>query len=62
MSALPPKADIRHCDRHVRFVPEADMERFLLAYQNIQRTHGAGDVHRLNRQLFTARSKNVRAF
>jgi len=24
MSALPPKADIRHCDRHVRFVPKAD--------------------------------------
>jgi len=26
MSALPPKADIRYCDRHVRFVPKADMK------------------------------------
>jgi hypothetical protein len=25
MSALPPKADIAECDRHLRFVPEADM-------------------------------------
>jgi hypothetical protein len=25
MSALPPKADIRSRDRHVRFVPKADM-------------------------------------
>jgi hypothetical protein len=25
MSALPPKADIRCRDRHVRFVPEADI-------------------------------------
>jgi hypothetical protein len=24
MSALPPKADIRHGDRHFRFVPKAD--------------------------------------
>src|SRR6516164_2348763 len=24
MSALPPKADIVECDRHVRFVPKAD--------------------------------------
>ena len=24
MSALPPKADIAECDRHVRFVPKAD--------------------------------------
>jgi hypothetical protein len=27
MSALPPKADIRHRDRDVRFVPEADIRR-----------------------------------
>src|SRR5215472_11319531 len=26
MSALPPKADIVECDRHVRFVPKADMK------------------------------------
>jgi len=26
MSALPPKADIAERDRHVRFVPEADMD------------------------------------
>jgi hypothetical protein len=26
MSALPPKADIAACDRHVRFVPLADMQ------------------------------------
>src|SRR5262249_4157917 len=26
MSALPPKADIRQCDWHVRFVPKADIE------------------------------------
>src|SRR5262249_1773730 len=25
MSALPPKADIRQCNRHVRFVPIADI-------------------------------------
>jgi len=25
MSALPPKADIVECDRHVRFVPKADI-------------------------------------
>jgi hypothetical protein len=25
MSAIPPKADIRHRDRHVRFVPKADI-------------------------------------
>jgi hypothetical protein len=25
MSALPPKGDIVECDRHVRFVPEADI-------------------------------------
>jgi hypothetical protein len=25
MSALPPKADIRHRDGHVRFVPKADI-------------------------------------
>jgi hypothetical protein len=25
MSALPPKADIRPCERHVRFVPKADI-------------------------------------
>jgi len=25
MSALPPKADIRCCDRHVRFVPKGDI-------------------------------------
>jgi hypothetical protein len=25
MSAIPPKADVRRRDRHVRFVPEADM-------------------------------------
>ena len=27
MSALPPKADIRHSDSHVRFVPKADILR-----------------------------------
>ena len=27
MSALPPKADIVECDRHVRFVPKADISR-----------------------------------
>jgi hypothetical protein len=27
MSALPPKADIAACDRHVRFVPKADIGR-----------------------------------
>jgi hypothetical protein len=27
MSALPPKADIRCRDRHVRFVPKADVSR-----------------------------------
>jgi hypothetical protein len=27
MSALPPKADIVECDRHVRFVPKADIVR-----------------------------------
>jgi hypothetical protein len=27
MSALPPKADIRYGDRHVRFVPKADIGR-----------------------------------
>ena len=26
MSALPPKADIDECDRHVRFVPKADID------------------------------------
>jgi len=25
MSALPPKADIDECDRHVRFVPNGDI-------------------------------------
>ena len=25
MSALPPKADFRFCNRHVRFVPKADI-------------------------------------
>ena len=29
MSALPPKADIVECDRHVRFVPKADIYRFI---------------------------------
>jgi hypothetical protein len=36
MSALPPKADIAECDRHVRFVPKADIsarpELFNLPY------------------------------
>jgi hypothetical protein len=27
MSALPPKADIRHCDGRARFVPKADIEQ-----------------------------------
>jgi len=27
MSALPPKADIAECDRHVSFVPKADVLR-----------------------------------
>jgi hypothetical protein len=27
LSALPPKADIVECDRHVRFVPETDILR-----------------------------------
>jgi hypothetical protein len=27
MSALPPKADIANCDRHVRFVPKAAVSR-----------------------------------
>jgi len=27
MSALPPKADIAESDRHVRFVPKADITR-----------------------------------
>ena len=26
MSALPPKGDIAECDRHVRFVPKADIQ------------------------------------
>ena len=25
VSALPPKADVVECDRHVRFVPKADI-------------------------------------
>jgi len=25
MSAFPPKADIADCDRHVRYVPKADI-------------------------------------
>jgi hypothetical protein len=29
MSALPPKADIVECDRHVRFVPIADIRACL---------------------------------
>jgi hypothetical protein len=29
MSALPPKADIAEHGRHVRFVPKADMRRFI---------------------------------
>jgi hypothetical protein len=28
MSALPPKADIAECSRHVRFVPIADIASF----------------------------------
>jgi hypothetical protein len=33
MSALPPKADIVECDRHVRFVPKADIELSALRTQ-----------------------------
>jgi hypothetical protein len=29
MSALPPKADIAKCDRHVRFVPQADIASYI---------------------------------
>ena len=29
MSAIPPKADIAERDRHVRFVPIADISRFI---------------------------------
>ena len=32
MSALPPKADIVECDRHVRLVPEADKLRRKLVF------------------------------
>jgi len=41
MSALPPKADIRWCARHVRFVPIADVARYgsrpraAAAYQSV---------------------------
>jgi hypothetical protein len=28
MSALPPKADINGCGRHVRYVPKADIASF----------------------------------
>jgi hypothetical protein len=36
MSALPPKADIRFRDRHVRFVPKADMTADLRANGDLQ--------------------------
>src|SRR5262249_29053337 len=32
MSALPPKADIVECDRHVRFVPKADIRGAAYAF------------------------------
>jgi hypothetical protein len=32
MSALPPKADILHCDRDVRFVPIADIPAMSFDY------------------------------
>src|SRR5215468_9316735 len=41
MSALPPKADIRHGDQHVRFVPIADITRLRPT------EHQRGRLHRL---------------
>jgi len=32
MSALPPKADITECDRHVRFVPKADIHAHSISW------------------------------
>src|SRR6516165_3212701 len=35
MSALPPKADIRCCDQHVRLVPKADIAAASLAGNSV---------------------------
>jgi hypothetical protein len=40
MSALPPKADITGCDRHVRFVPRADI---LLKLERVRRPRRQGE-------------------
>jgi len=43
MSALPPKADIRCHDRHVRFVPKADIDH-LHSITSLARADMAGDT------------------
>jgi hypothetical protein len=47
MSALPPKADVNHRERHVRFVPKTDIERSL--YQLV------GDLLDMDRHFKTER-------
>ena len=43
MSALPPKADVRPCNWHVRFVPKADMRGDFLNL-GVTRRNGRGVV------------------
>jgi len=53
MSALPPKADIAERDRHVRFVPEADIAREDTSSDF--RFHGAGrDLERRDTSAVTS--------
>jgi hypothetical protein len=51
MSALPPKADIRFRDRHVRFVPKADIERPRLSAGYRQNRHDLHGISRKDREV-----------
>jgi hypothetical protein len=42
MSVLPPKADIVERDRHVRFVPKADIPLFIEHGSTLKPVHGGG--------------------
>jgi hypothetical protein len=51
MSALPPKADIAECDRHVRFVPIADIEQRSLGTRYRQNRHDLYGISGKDREV-----------
>jgi len=51
MSALPPKADIAERDRHVRFVPKADVSRWsirLIRYVGGTQLNARNSAHEMS--------------